>query len=718
MDPFKLGDVILDRYEVTAVLGQGGMGYVLAAQDRRLGRLVALKFLLGSLRDRPLVVARFEREARTATLIVDEHVARVHTVETTPEGVPFMVMEYLRGEDLASVIRSRGPLPIAEAVDLLLQACEALAQAHKLGVVHRDLKPSNLFLTAAFDGSPVLKVLDFGISKSTLADETALTATDGIVGTPAYMSPEQLSAGEVDARSDVWALGVILYELLAAARPFAGASPPLLCAAILDGTYTDLSERRPDIPPSLEDAVSEALAVAPEWRLPSVEAFAAKLAPFGTDGARASYARIQRVASPRSAPPGPPKGPANDSPATATASATSADLPSSLTVGQPKPTPEPRARRTVQAALGVAAAAAVVFGFARSRLTPPPMPAPVAASPPDAARAPSAQAAAADPSACTAGATPACEAACAAHQPGSCHELASALAKGVGAPQDLPRAAALFQADCDAGSLASCNRLGGLYARGEGVARDDAKAVALYDTACRGGSAPACVNLGSMHYEGAGVPRNESVAAPLFLRGCDEGEPLGCLDVSAAYHDGRGVPKDLERSYAFADRACTGGALVGCTRVGAAKVLGDGAAKDVKGGLAQLDALCARKEASACEQVAAFHARGVGVDVPADPLRVREAVRKGCTAGSGRDCNVKKLLDTVDTTNTNMARGLAMFQTQCDAGMMFACGALGEKLITGGWGTVDRAKGTALREKACKGGYAPACAPLGDAGGR
>ena len=722
MDGHDIGDIILDRYEITAVLGKGGMGYVLAAQDRRLGRLVALKFLLASLRDKPHVAARFEREARTATRIVDAHVARVHNVEITREGVPFMVMEHLCGEDLASVIRARGPLRIDESVDLLLQAGEAIAQAHKLGIVHRDLKPSNLFLTATFDRTPILKVLDFGISKTTLADDdTSLTATHGFVGSPAYMSPEQLrSAREVDARSDVWSLGVILYEMLAAAPPFTGESVPLVCAAILDGRYAKLSARRPDIPipPALEEALSEALTLDADERIPSVEAFAAKFAPFGTDGARASHARIRRVAFPAAAPADVPME-LSDSDGSAPlvgAGATSVDRPTSVTQGDPKPPPRPRKRRTLQAAIGAAAAAAVVLGFVRYRAarTQSSVPSPA----PDRAHLESAPADTADASGCLGGATPACEAACAAHQPGSCHELAGALAKGVGAPQDLARAAALYQRDCDAGSHDSCNGLGVLYARGEGVAHDDAKAFALYDAACRHGCAAACVNLGAMQFEGNGVPRNESAAAPLFLRGCDEGEPLGCLNVSVAYRDGRGVPKDLDRAYAFAERACAGGALVGCTWVGSAKVLGEGVVKDVKGGLAQLDALCTRGETSACEKVAAFHAKGVGTDVPADSLRVREAVKKGCDAGSGRDCQLHKLLDTVDSTSTSAARGFALFQAKCDGGMMSACGMLGESLLSGSWGSVDRVKGMALLEKACKGGYAPACETLTDAGAR
>jgi serine/threonine protein kinase len=165
LDTFNVGDIILAKYEVVRVLGKGGMGVVLAARHLELDELVALKFPHPSVRDKPELSARFAREARTGIRIKNEHVARILDVGTV-DGVPFIVMEYLDGHDLAVMLVARGPLPVAEAVDLLLQACEGVNEAHMLGIVHRDLKPANLFLTAAADGAPFVKVLDFGISKS------------------------------------------------------------------------------------------------------------------------------------------------------------------------------------------------------------------------------------------------------------------------------------------------------------------------------------------------------------------------------------------------------------------------------------------------------------------------------------------------------------------------------------------------------------------------
>src|SRR5580700_4611207 len=221
--PIAVGQVLAGKYRVERVLGRGGMGMVVAAEHLHLRQKVAIKFLLPDATDE--VVARFLREARSAARIRSEHVARVLDVAELPDGAPYMVMEYLDGSDLSRVLRKRGPLPIEDAVDYVLQAGEAIAEAHMAGIVHRDLKPANLFLTTAADGSATVKVLDFGISKDsneTNADEAmALTRTTAVLGSPYYMAPEQMrSTRGVDARADIWSLGIILYQLLTKSVPF------------------------------------------------------------------------------------------------------------------------------------------------------------------------------------------------------------------------------------------------------------------------------------------------------------------------------------------------------------------------------------------------------------------------------------------------------------------------------------------------------------------
>src|SRR5262245_36689886 len=184
----ELGAVLAGRYRIDRVLGQGGMGIVVQAMHLQLHQPVAMKLLLPEVLGNQQIVQRFLREAQAAVQLRSEHVARVIDVGTLDTGAPYMVLEYLEGADLSNVPRSQ--LSVGGGVDLMLQACEALAEAHSLGIVHRDIKPANLFITRRADGSALLKVLDFGISK-TSAMGSQLTATMAVMGTPAYMSPEQ-----------------------------------------------------------------------------------------------------------------------------------------------------------------------------------------------------------------------------------------------------------------------------------------------------------------------------------------------------------------------------------------------------------------------------------------------------------------------------------------------------------------------------------------------
>ncbi|HTB76104.1 MAG TPA: serine/threonine-protein kinase [Polyangiaceae bacterium] len=210
----RQGDILARKYRVERVLGAGGMGVVVAACHLQLHQKVAIKFLLPEALSNAEAVERFAREARAAVKITSEHVARVIDVGTLDTGAPYMVMEFLEGHDLAQWVRLRGSLLLEQAVDFVLQACEALAEAHALGIVHRDLKPANLFIVRGADALHAVKVLDFGISKAA-GLEVALTRTAAVMGSPLYMSPEQMAASRnVDARTNIWAMGIVLYELL------------------------------------------------------------------------------------------------------------------------------------------------------------------------------------------------------------------------------------------------------------------------------------------------------------------------------------------------------------------------------------------------------------------------------------------------------------------------------------------------------------------------
>jgi serine/threonine-protein kinase len=299
--PVREGDILAGKYRVEKVLGAGGMGVVVAARHTQLGQRVAIKFLLPEVCERPEAVRRFLREAQAAVQIQSEHVARVLDVGTLETGAPYMIMELLVGADLEQILRARGPLPVADVADALVQACEAIAEAHALGIVHRDLKPANLFVAQRADGSPLVKVLDFGISKARSFDgsgiaQASMTGTSAMMGSPLYMSPEQMrSTRDVDHRTDIWSLGVILNELLTGQPAFDAHSIPDLCVKIATAEPVPLHARRPDAPAELDELIGKCLQKDPARRLPNVAEFALALLPFAPKGAKTSVERISRV---------------------------------------------------------------------------------------------------------------------------------------------------------------------------------------------------------------------------------------------------------------------------------------------------------------------------------------------------------------------------------------------------------------------------------------
>jgi eukaryotic-like serine/threonine-protein kinase len=296
------GDVLAGKFRIERVLGVGGMGMVVSALHLHLDERVAIKFLLPEALGNAEAVARFGREARAAVKIKSEHVARVIDVGALDSGAPYMVMELLRGHDLSNLLRDRGALPVSTAVQYVLQACEALAEAHAVGIVHRDLKPANLFVTARADGTPCVKVLDFGISKITNPSgsgaDMGMTRTQAIMGSPLYMSPEQLaSAKDVDPRTDIWAIGTVLYELLSGRVPFEADNMPQLCTLILHTEPPPLRSLRAEVPEQLEQCIARCLRKDRAQRYANVAALAAELAPFAPDVGPRSAERISRVLS-------------------------------------------------------------------------------------------------------------------------------------------------------------------------------------------------------------------------------------------------------------------------------------------------------------------------------------------------------------------------------------------------------------------------------------
>jgi hypothetical protein len=385
--PVADGDIIAGKYRVERTLGVGGMGVVVAAMHVDLHQRVALNFLLPHALGFPDLVERFAREARAAAGIQSEHVARVIDVGSLDTGAPYMVMEYLDGQDLQQLLTSSGPTPVEAAVGYVLHACEAIAEAHAAGIVHRDLKPANLFLATRPNGSAVVKVLDFGISKSTMTTtESGLTETSTMMGSPSYMAPEQIrTTKSVDARADQWSLGVILYELITAVKPFRAESMAAMVWVILDQPHAKVTTLVPEVPLPLEAAIDRCLAKDPAQRFADVAELASAIAPYGPAwsatsvrhtahalGVGASVGRVEVSSGRADAPPpalaaGPVTGPRplTDAEAAMTGAPWSS---SSAGIARVPDLPvKPRSQRVVPFAALALAAGAIVGGIALTR---------------------------------------------------------------------------------------------------------------------------------------------------------------------------------------------------------------------------------------------------------------------------------------------------------------------------------------------------------------
>jgi len=360
--PVREGDVLAGRYRVERVLAMGGMGIVVAARHIQLNHKVAVKVLTHNA-DSSQANARFLTEAKASALLRSDHVVHVSDVGTLDNGKPFMVMELLDGEDLSQVLEQEGRLPIEQAVDYMLQACEGLAEAHAARIVHRDLKPGNLFRVRKKDGSELIKVLDFGVSKALSQDvraEGTVTTTDAVFGSPLYMSPEQMtSATKADERSDIWSLGVVLYELLTRRMPFDAESMAGLAVRIATDPPDRLLTVLPDAPPTLEAVIMKCLEKKPEARYQDIAELASDLEPF-CSAARPRVERIQRLVfgttnPPRSVP---------SAPSMRKLLANGAETLGPVDTGEPSvpkiPVEEEKPRRTLPIAIGIGVVAAAI----------------------------------------------------------------------------------------------------------------------------------------------------------------------------------------------------------------------------------------------------------------------------------------------------------------------------------------------------------------------
>ncbi|MEN9581456.1 MAG: hypothetical protein RJA70_4465 [Pseudomonadota bacterium] len=293
----ELDEEFAAKYRIRTVLGEGGMGVVVDAFDLQLERDVAIKLIRSELVQHDEMSSRFLAEARAAAKIRSEHVARVLDVGRLASGAPYIVMERLEGQDLAKFLAESGALPEDLAIEYLLQACEAIAEAHWHQIIHRDLKPENLFLSRGADGDFRIKVLDFGISKNVRTGAVRLTAPQAIVGSPIYMAPEQMNpSAEVDARADVYSLGAILFEMLCARPVFEGETLASVCHQVVSVAPPRVSELARGVSPQVADVIERCLSKTRGDRPNDVGELAATLAKYGTSAARRSAERIARIA--------------------------------------------------------------------------------------------------------------------------------------------------------------------------------------------------------------------------------------------------------------------------------------------------------------------------------------------------------------------------------------------------------------------------------------
>lgn len=279
-------------------LGGGGMGHVYRARHKQLKRLVAIKLLSHDLEGAD-AVTRFLREARAVAQIGTVHVAHVMDADVLPNGQPYIVMEYLQGRDLAALLATEGRLPVLQACDYILQALEAIAEAHAQHIIHRDLKPGNLFVTHTAGGDTLIKVLDFGLAKTGPSFDTlapGITERGAVLGTPSYMSPEQfMDAQQADVRSDIWALGATLFELLTATPPFTGNSLPQVYRAVIQRSIPTVRSLVPELPEALSEVVATCLTRERALRYADVAELALALGPFAGPNAQARAERIRRI---------------------------------------------------------------------------------------------------------------------------------------------------------------------------------------------------------------------------------------------------------------------------------------------------------------------------------------------------------------------------------------------------------------------------------------
>ena len=662
----------LGNFKIVAQLGVGGMGVVYAAEHTLIGKKAAVKVLLPRFSQNADIVQRFFNEAKTAATLQHPGIIDVFDYGKLPTGEAYLVMDFLQGESLTERLKRDGVVPLAQLVGIARQVAAAVGAAHGKGIVHRDLKPDNVYLEpdAAMPFGIRVKVIDFGIAK--LADEGSpdevKTQAGELLGTPFYMSPEQCKgAGDVDHRSDIYALGCIVYQMATGTVPFDAKGTGALIAAHIYEEPPPPRTIDANLAPALEQVILRALAKDPGARQQTMDALIAELDATLSPPAPAS---VQNVSAPTVS------SPSRRSPALL------------IAVGA-----------LVVAGIGVALFASRGKPATPAAAAHPPGPdaALVAAAPPDAAPPDAA------PVTCDTG------------------DLAVCVAGADRIAADDPtQAATLYKKACDGGVVAGCVRLGLATERGRGVERDLTRAFAVYLAACDKKDADACALLASMYEDGKGVTTDTGKAVALYTHACEAGSGMGCTGLGVLTAMGQGVPVDTARALQLFDKACSAGDPIGCLRAGRAyqRGLGTEPNADKAGAIwsrlvNELPARCSGGDARACDVVGVVKHQGLAPGTSPD-FEAAASILRGCQLGYARACSESAALAAMKPNSSDMTRKLVV--EACDGGDDLGCALLGKALI----GSNEIEHALTVYERACAGGGESGCSDLAgfyDAGG-
>ncbi|MGA2673180.1 MAG: serine/threonine-protein kinase [Terracidiphilus sp.] len=630
------GHLVRGKYRIVRKLGRGGMGVVYLADDTLLGVGVALKFLVGDLGKDPKFIKRFRMEARAAYQLRHPNIVEVTNLDQAEDGSLFIAMEFIDGPSLRSAIeKARAGMDVPRALNIFRGIASGLAAAHAQGTVHRDVKPENILLARAADGREQAKVLDFGIV-AIAESVTRQNETHGLLLTPDYAAPEQWTetpAGEMDGRTDNYALGCVLYEMLTGRTPFHAHKTAGWMKQHLEEAPNPPSHLRPELASwkGLDGLVLRLLAKNHNYRPYDAELFrlldAVQLAPLQprpqtiVEDAGKRRETIAEDEKPRPAPAAP----------------RAAAPPPAKDVAKPKP----EAGKYPGWVWGALAILALVAAFAAWRLLMPQSPSATtpatatgvepAPQPAPAPKPMDAQASIAEESQ-PASAT---DSQAAARKPGASTVEQQAVA--LYAQKLYAQAGPLLNQACAGGGWEACRNLGKMYHDGLGVAKDDARAAALFEKACDAGYAPACDSLGISYQNGQGVSRDISRAATLYAKACDAGVAKGCNNLGVLYATGNGVAKDDSRAAALYSKACDAGEAMSCSNLGNIYASGRGVQKNDARAVQLYGKACADGDGAGCSNLGNRYRLGLGVDK--DPGKARQLLGKGCALGNQWGCD-------------------------------------------------------------------------------